>query len=89
MNDPTEASNSLHVVVVTSKGRDKFFFSKDTTVDGAVAEVVDRFGLKGEGTFSLFWDRKNESLTPGTALLADFEIEDGDKLTLTGGGLNV
>ena len=89
MNDPTEVSISLHVVVITSKGRDKFFFSKDTTVDGAIAEVVERFGLKGEGTFSLLWDRKNETLAPGTAVLADFEIEDGDKLTLTGGGLNV
>ena len=89
MDSAFAGSDALTVIVITSRGKDKFVFDKPTTVAKAIDEIRDRFGLKGSGEFTLIRNLKNEPLTPKKELLVNFGIEDGEELTLTGGGVNV
>ena len=89
MDSTASRSGTLTVIVITSRGKDKFAFDKATTVEKAIDEIRDRFGLKGSGAFELIRNLKNEPLAPKTALLGDFGLDDGEELTLTGGGANV
>ena len=89
MRTSPAGSDPLTVIVITSRGKDKFIFDKATTVNKAIDEIRDRFGLKGSGKFTLIRNLKNEPLIPKKELLISFGIEDGEELTLTGGGVNV
>lgn len=78
----------ITIVVVTSRGREHFTFSKTAKIEDVIAKVREHFELTGEGTFELIRGEDSETLE-GNRPLVSYAIEDGDEFILTSGGRNV
>lgn len=80
---------NLSLVISTTRGTDTFDFPKTTKVEEAITVVRNHFELTGDGQFALVKKDSGEPLEPLDRPLVSFNLEDGDELVLTGGGVNV
>lgn len=83
-----QSDSAITIVVVTSRGREDFTFSKTAKIEDVIAKVREHFELTGEGTFELIREEDSETLD-GNRPLVSYGIEDGDEFILTSGGRNV
>ena len=75
--------------VTTTRGSASFTCLKTDKVSDLIQKVREHFELTGDGQFTLIRDSNGEELTPQTRTLVSFGLQDGEGLTLTGGGTNV
>ncbi len=84
----SKTNNTVTIVIISSRGRGDFTFSKTTKIEDVIAEAREHFGLTGPGTFELFREGGTEPLQRNRPLVS-FGVEDGDVFILSSGGVNV